>query len=107
MQILVACPGPPDVLAKFMQETGAAAAGFRAMCDHSGGFTRMLGLDLSSEGPPWSQRYAGLVTDGILVKLVRAGSNAPSAWLPFSATRPLRPSAARLDGLLKLGPARR
>jgi len=44
------------------------------LADNSGGFTRMLGLDLNEPGssPPFSQRYVALVDkEGILLRLVR------------------------------------
>jgi hypothetical protein len=42
--------------------------------DKSGSFMRLLGLELSADSPsagPKCQRFAGIVEDGILVKLVR------------------------------------
>lgn len=36
--------------------------------DTEGSFTRMLGVDLDA---PASQRYAGIVQDGILIRMVR------------------------------------
>lgn len=44
------------------------------MADSQGTFTRMLGLDINppGQGTPHSQRYMGLVQDGILTRIVRA-----------------------------------
>lgn len=37
--------------------------------DPDNGFARMLGMDRVGDGPP-TQRYAGIVENGILLKLV-------------------------------------
>jgi peroxiredoxin len=38
--------------------------------DKNGGFIRLLGLDLAEPNAPKCQRFAGIMEDGILLKLV-------------------------------------
>lgn len=46
----------------------------QVLADPNQSFTRMLGLELTgAEGPP-SQRYAGVVDGGILLRLVSQGA---------------------------------
>jgi peroxiredoxin len=46
----------------------------KMVSDPNGGFSRMLGVDLEAPatGGAASQRYAGIVQDGILIRMVRA-----------------------------------
>lgn len=60
-----------EELAAFLSKSGADACGISAVADSQGTFTRMLGLDINppGEGTPHSQRYMGLVQDGILTRI--------------------------------------
>lgn len=79
-QIFVAAVAPADQLDAFLLSLRAEhSAGLIAgLADPSGGFTRMLGLDINAPGTgaPFSQRYLGMVKDGILTRLVRSVSGA-------------------------------
>jgi peroxiredoxin len=57
-----------------VEGTVGTSAGLHALADESGAFTRMLGLEINppASGAPFSQRYMGLVQDGILTRLVRS-----------------------------------
>lgn len=61
-------------LGTFLSKSGADASGICAVADSHGAFTRMLGLDIHppGQGSPTSQRYMGLVQDGILTRIVRS-----------------------------------
>lgn len=48
----------------------AARPQLQVVSDAKGAFARLLGLELGAEGPP-CQRYAGVVDNGILLRLVR------------------------------------
>lgn len=58
-------------LGTFLSKSGADASGICAVADSHGAFTRMLGLDIHppGQGSPTSQRYMGLVQDGILTRI--------------------------------------
>ena len=74
--VVVASVTTPEKLQRFLEEAGAVACGIKGLADTSGGFTRMLGLEINNPGttPPYSQRYVAFVQDGTLVRLVRIPS---------------------------------
>lgn len=83
-QIVIAAVAPPEQLDEFLSSTGAQSEGcITGLADSSGRFTRMLGLDINAPGTelPFSQRYLGIVKDGILTRLVRSVTRA-SMWTP-------------------------
>lgn len=68
-------------LAMFLRKTGADKCGISGMADSQGAFTRMLGLDVDpGTGTTRSQRYIGLVQDGILTRIVCLPLSMHSAW---------------------------
>ena len=76
-QILIAAVAPPDQLETFLSSITADSQGqISGLADTSGHFTRMLGLDINKPGTdaPFSQRYLGIVNDGILSRLVRSSA---------------------------------
>lgn len=72
--VVVASVTTPEKLQGFLEDAGAVACGIKGLADTSGGFTRMLGLEINNPGttPPYSQRYVAFVQDGTLVRLVRS-----------------------------------
>lgn len=76
-QILVSAVASPEEMEAFITAIGAQPDGSIAgLADSSGHFCRMLGLDLNSPATeaPFSQRFLGMVNDGMLTKLVRCVS---------------------------------
>jgi peroxiredoxin len=73
--VYLAAVAAPDEVDAFVQSTLAASQGIVGLSDKDGTFTRMLGLDINAPGTkaPFSQRYIGLVQDGILTRLVSSG----------------------------------
>lgn len=67
--VVAVSPSEAGKLAAWTQQHGFKSDKFNVYADSNGGFVRLLGLDLS-QGPK-CQRFAGIVEDGILLKLVR------------------------------------
>lgn len=80
-EIVCAAVAPADKLEEWAKQHGNSNGQIALIADENGGMTRMLGLDIpaktgaKSDGP-WSQRYAALVDNGILLKLRVEGNMA-------------------------------